>query len=119
MSSLSSSIESLILYILLIYYFCQSFRNWFPDCGPDLIRIGIPVFKYFGDLRPEEVFKIFNCIRNLSDYHGSTYKMLSTREEFDPIEDTLTTIEDTITTIEDNEDIEDIKEKIDPNQNQI
>ena len=54
-------------------------RNWFPDCGPDLIMKGMPVFKYFGDLRPEEVLDLFNYFHNKSDFYKS-YKELEVND---------------------------------------
>ncbi|XP_054162818.1 dimethyladenosine transferase 2, mitochondrial-like [Oppia nitens] len=51
-------------------------ENWFPNCGPDLIRKGIPVFKYLGDLMPEEVLELFLYFYNRSDYQNSIYKTM-------------------------------------------
>jgi hypothetical protein len=58
-------------------------RNWFPNCGPDLIKKGIPVFKYFGDLRAEEVLDLFKYFYNRSDYNNSIYKTFATNDIFD------------------------------------
>ncbi|CAG2101866.1 unnamed protein product, partial [Medioppia subpectinata] len=58
-------------------------ENWFPNCGPDLIRKGIPVFKYFGDLRPEEMLDLFKYCYNRSDYNSSIYKAFSQNDIFD------------------------------------
>ncbi|CAG2164289.1 unnamed protein product [Oppiella nova] len=58
-------------------------ENWFPNCGPDLIKKGIPVFKYFGDLRAEEVLDLFKYFYNRSDYNNSIYKTFATNDIFD------------------------------------
>lgn len=64
----------------------MSFRNWFPGCGPDLIKKGIPVFKYFGDLRPEEVLDLFLYFKDRPDYDSSVYKTFAMRDIFDFID---------------------------------
>lgn len=57
-------------------------RNWFPNCGPDLILKGIPVFRYFGDLSPEEVLELFNYFQNRSDYQ-KRYKEMDITNSLD------------------------------------
>lgn len=52
-------------------------RKWFPNCGPQLIKMGIPVFKYFGDLTPQEMLHLFLHFYNTPDYGESTFKTMS------------------------------------------
>jgi len=43
--------------------------------------MGIPVFKCFGDLTPEEVFDIFLHFVKPSDYNTSLFKSLATSNQ--------------------------------------
>ncbi len=52
-------------------------RKWFPNCGPQLIKKEIPVFKYFGDLSPQQVFDLFLHFVNSPDYSTSLFKSLA------------------------------------------
>ena len=84
-------------------------RNWFPNCGPELIRRGIPVFKYFGDLSPEEVLDLFKFFHKREDYNNSLYKSVLMKES--SAFDDLSESQDLITTQDMKQEAEEIDTK--------
>lgn len=86
-------------------------RKWFPNCGPQLIKKGIPVFKYFGDLSPQQVFDLFLHFVNSPDYSTSLFKSLAN--------DSHRYLSDNLTDNEINEDKIDIDIGEDPNDELI
>lgn len=67
----------------------MSSRKWVPNCGPSIIRQGIPLFTRFGDLSPEQLFNLFINFTKWPEYEESTFKLAvnSATVDFDVDED--------------------------------
>ncbi|KAI1295333.1 Dimethyladenosine transferase 2, mitochondrial [Halotydeus destructor] len=72
-------------------YVIPFLEKWFPNCGPRLIKHGVPLYSRFGDLSPEDFVKLYCEISSWPEYEESTFKVacsnVSVSEVFGSLQD--------------------------------
>lgn len=62
-------------------------RNWIPDCGIRLIKMGFTIFTRFGDLEPHEFLQLFQEFSSWPEYPTCSFRlaMSKTKHLFDEL----------------------------------